>query len=188
MTSTMGQIITQFRTFMLVSWGKQFLHNMKANDWKGYSAMMGSMFFASLSYMAQTQLNAQFREDKEEFLKERLSVEAIGKAGFQRSSWASLFPALVDTGSGFFTDDPIFAYRSTGLDTNLVSGIPTVQLLSKGLATAQAASRSIVNPDLQWSQGQQRAANTLIPLQNAIGIRNALNKLVEMQPKYSTME
>lgn len=188
MTSTMGQIITQFRTFMLVSWGKQFLHNMKANDWKGYSAMMGSMFFASLSYMAQTQVNAQFREDKEEFLKERLSVEAIGKAGFQRSSWASLFPALVDTGSGFFTDDPIFAYRSTGLDTNLVSGIPTVQLLSKGLATAQAASRSIVNPDLQWSQGQQRAANTLIPLQNAIGIRNALNKLVEMQPKYSTME
>lgn len=188
MTSTMGQIITQFRTFMLVSWGKQFLHNMKANDWKGYSAMMGSMFFASVSYMAQTQLNAQFREDKEEFLKERLSIEAIGKAGFQRSSWASLFPALVDTSAAFFTDDPIFAYRSTGLDTNLVSGIPSVQLVSKGLATAQAATRSIVNPDLQWSQGQQRAANTLIPLQNAIGIRNALNKLVEMQPKYSTME
>ena len=123
-----------------------------------------------------------------EFLKERLAIDAIAKAGFQRSSWASLFPALVDTSAAFFTDDPIFAYRTTGLDTNLVSGIPTVQLLSKGLSTAQAASRAIVNPDLQWSQGQQRAANTLIPLQNAIGIRNALNKLVEMQPKYSTME
>lgn len=188
MTSTMGQIIVQFRTFMLVSWGKQFLHNMKANDWKGYSAMMNSMLFASLSYMAQTQVNAQFREDKKEFLDERLSLDAIAKAGFQRSSWASLFPSLVDTGAAFFTDDPIFAYRSTGLDTNLISGIPSVQLLSKGISTTQAATRSIVNPDLQWSQGQQRAANTLIPLNNAIIIRNALNKLVELQPKYSTME
>ena len=188
MTSTMGAIITQFRTFMLVSWGKQFLHGMKANDFAGYQAMMGSMFFASLSYMAQTQLNAQFRDDKEEFLKERLSVSAIGKAGFQRSSWASLFPALVDTGAGFFTDDPIFAYRSSGLDTNLVKGIPSLQALSTGLSTIQAGTRAALNPDLQWSQGQQRAANTLVPLQNAVIIKNALNKLVELQPKYSTME
>jgi hypothetical protein len=39
MTSTMGQILTQFRTFMLVSHAKQFLHNIKANDFKAYSAI-----------------------------------------------------------------------------------------------------------------------------------------------------
>ena len=32
MTSTMGKIFTQFRAFMLVSHSKQFLHNIKRND------------------------------------------------------------------------------------------------------------------------------------------------------------
>lgn len=188
MTSTMGQVITQFRSFMLVSWAKQFLHNVKAADFRAFEAMMGSVAFASLGYMAQTQVNAQFRDDKEEYLEKMLSIEALGKASFQRSSWASLFPSLVDTGGAFFTDDPVFAYRSTGLDTNLISGIPSVQLISKGLGTAQAASRSLLNPDLQFSQGQQRALNTLVPWQNAIGIKNALNKLVEMRPETTKVQ
>jgi hypothetical protein len=188
MTSTMGQVITQFRSFMLVSWAKQFLHNVKAADFRAFEAMMGSVAFASLGYMAQTQVNAQFRDDKEEYLEKMLSIEALGKASFQRSSWASLFPSLVDTGGAFFTDDPVFAYRSTGLDTNLISGIPSVQLISKGLGTAQAASRSLLNPDLQFSQGQQRALNTLVPWQNAVGIKNALNKLVEMRPETTKVQ
>jgi len=188
MTSTMGQILTQFRTFMLVSYAKQTLHNIKANDFRGYSGMVYSAAFAGLSYVAQTQVNAQFRDDKEEFLKERLSAEAVGKAAFQRSSWASLFPALVDTGAMFYSDDPVFAYRSTGLDTNLIGGVPSVQLISKGLSSAQAASRALLNPDKQFSQGQQRALNTLVPFQNAIGIKNALNKLVDMRPETATVE
>ena len=188
MTSTMGQVITQFRTFMLVSWAKQFLHNIKAFDFRALMATLGSVAFASIGYIAQTQANAQFREDKEDFLKERLSIKAIGLASFQRSSWASLFPSLVDTGGAFFTDDPVFAYRSTGLDTNLISGIPTVQLISRGLGTAQAVSRSLLNPDLQFSQGQQRALNTLVPFQNAIGIKNALNKLVDIRPETTKIE
>jgi hypothetical protein len=188
MTSTMGQILTQFRTFMLVSYAKQTLHNIKANDFRGYTAMMYSVAFAGLSYVAQTQVNAQFREDKEEFLKERLEPLAVAKASFQRSSWASLFPALVDTGAMFYTDDPVFAYRSTGLDTNLIGGVPSVQLISKGLSSAQAASRALLNPDKQFSQGQQRALNTLVPFQNAIGIKNALNKLVDMRPETATVQ
>lgn len=188
MTSTMGQILTQFRTFMLVSWAKQFLHNIKANDLRGYQAMMGSVAFASLGYMAQVQANAQFREDKEEYLEKMLSVDAIGKAAFQRSSWASLWPALIDTGGAFFTDEPVFAYRSTGLETNLITGNPTVQLISKGLASTQAVSRSLLNPDLQFSQGQQRALNTLYPYQNALGVKNALNKLVEIRPETTRVD
>lgn len=188
MTSTMGQILGQFRTFMLVSWAKQFLHNVKARDVRSMQAMLGSSVFAGLSYMAQIQVNAQFRDDKEEYLKKMLSLESVAKASFQRNSWSSLFPALVDTASGFYTDDPWFAYRSTGLDTNIITGNPTVQLISKGLSSAQAVSRSVLNPDLQFSQGQQRALNTLVPWNNAIGIKNALNKLVEIRPETTKVD
>jgi len=46
----------------------------------------------------------------------------------------------------------------------------------------------LLNPDKQFSQGQQRALNTLVPFQNAIGIKNALNKLVEMRPETATVQ
>jgi hypothetical protein len=184
----MGGILTQFRTFMLVSHAKQFLHNIKANDFKAYSAMMYSSAFAGLSYMAQTQVNSIGREDRKEFLEERLSVESVAKASFQRSSWAALFPGLIDTGAAFFTDDPIFAYRSSGLDTQFITGNPSVQLISKGIGSAQAISRSLFNPDLQFSQGQQRALNTIVPFNNALGIKNALNKLVDMRPETTKVD
>lgn len=188
MTSTMGQVVSQFRTFMLVSWSKQFLHNVKAKDVRTLYTFLFSTTFASIPYIAQTQVNAQFRDDKEKYLNEMLDPVTIAKASFQRSSWSSLFPALVDTGAMFYADDPVFAYRSSGLDTNLITGIPTFQLIFKGLASAQAMSRSTLNPDLQFSQGQQRALNTLIPWQNAIGIKNALNKLVELRPESTKVE
>ena len=84
MTTTMGKMLTQFRTFMLVSHAKQTLHGLKANDVRGYAAMMTSVFFAGAS-VAQTFLT-QFREDKREFLDERLSMKNIGLSAFQRSS------------------------------------------------------------------------------------------------------
>jgi hypothetical protein len=165
----MGKMVTQFRTFMLVSWSKQFLHNITARDFRAFSAMMGSVFFAGTSYIGQTSLNAQFREDKDKFLEERLSAKEIGKAAFQRSSWASLFPAMLDTGAAFVTEDPIFAYgRTTGLATNIFTGIPVVDLGQKAFETITGASRAIINPEYQWSRGQQRALNSIAPLQNAI--------------------
>jgi len=188
MTTTMGKMVTQFRTFMLVSYSKQTLHGFKANDFRAYSAMMASVFFAGVSYMGQTSINAQFRDDKDEFLKERLSAFEIGKAAFQRSSWASLIPSMIDTGAAFVVEDPVFAYgRTTGLATNFFTGIPVVDLGQKSFNVLTGASRAIINPDYQWSQGQQRALNSLGPFQNALIIKNAMNKLVDMQPEYDNL-
>ena len=189
MTTTTGKLLTQFRTFMLVSYAKQTLHSIKANDLRGYYAMAMSGFFASASYIAQTSLNAQFREDKQEYLDERLSVTEIGKAAFQRSSWASLMPSLLDTGLYFYTEEPIFAYgRTTGLASNLVEGVPVVDLAQKAHATVSGASRALLNPDYQWSQSQQRALNSIFPLQNAIGIKTVGQKLIDLQPKYDNLD
>lgn len=189
MTTTMGKMLTQFRTFMLVSHAKQFLHNLAARDIRAFSAMFTSVFFAGASYVAQTSINAQFREDKQEFLDERLSMKNIGLSAFQRSSWAALIPAMVDSGAAFYTDDPIFAYgRSSGLATDFVKGVPMFDLAQKAHTVASGASRAILNPDYQWSRGQQRALNSILPLQNAIGIKNAMNKLVDIQPRYDNLD
>jgi hypothetical protein len=189
MTSTMGKILTQFRTFMLVSYSKQFLHNIKRNDFAAYSAMMYSSFFAGLSYTAQMHANAIGREDKEEFLRERLSPVEIGKAAFQRSSYASLFPALIDTGMPFFGEDPLFSYgRTTGLATGLISGIPSVQLIDTGYKAVQGVSRALLNDEYQVSAAQGRALKSLVPYSNAIGIKNVMNKMFEDLPESARVD
>ena len=189
MTSTMGKIISQFRTFMLVSYSKQFLHNIKRNDFAAYSAMMYSSFFAGLSYVAQTHANSLLRDDKREFLDERLSPLEIGKAAFQRSSWASLFPALIDTGMPFFGEDPMFSYgRTTGLATGFLSGIPSVQLIDTAYKGVQGVSRALLNDEYQVSQAQGRALKSLIPFQNAVGIKNVMNKMFEDLPESAKVD
>tara|TARA_S200002703_G_scaffold41636_1_gene36147 strand:+ start:3418 stop:6633 length:3216 start_codon:yes stop_codon:yes gene_type:complete len=189
MTGTMGKLITQFRTFMLVSYAKQTLHGLKAFDLHAAMGFMATTMFASASYVAQTHFNAIGRDDRSEFLEERLNPLEIAKSSFQRSSYASLIPAAVDTGAMFLTTEPVFAYgRTTGLASNAISGIPTVDLANKAFKASTGLTRQLFNPDLQWSQSHQRAANSLLPLQNALGIKNVLNLLVEAAPETQRVE
>jgi hypothetical protein len=186
MTSTMGKVLTQFRAFMLVSHAKQFLHNIKRNDFAAYSAMMWSTFYGASAYTLQTHVNAIGRDDKENFLNERLSAEEIGRAAFQRSTWAALAPGGIDTILWATGQEPIFAYkRSTGLATGFITGNPVFDLLDTTGKVIRGGNRHFFNPDYQWSRGQQRALNSLLPFQNAIGIKNILNTMVDGLPEQS---
>ena len=189
MTSTMGKILTQFRTFMLVSHSKQFLHNIKRNDFAAYSAMMWSCLYGGAAYTLQTHVNAIGRDDKEEFLRERLSAEEIGKAAFQRSSWAALLPGSWDTLMWATGQEPVFAYkRTTGLATSFIAGNPVFDLLDTAGKVARGGTRAAFNEEYQWSRGQQRALNSLLPFQNAIGIKNVLNTMVEGLPEQARIQ
>jgi hypothetical protein len=161
-----------------------FLHNIKRNDFAAYQAMMWSTFYGGSAYVLQTHINAIGRDDKEKFLQERLSVEEIGKAAFMRSSWAALLPGAFDTLMWATGQEPAFAYkRSTGLATSFIAGNPVFDLLDTTGKVIQGGSRSLLNPEYQWSRGQQRALNSLLPFQNAIGIKNVLNTMVEGLPE-----
>lgn len=189
MTSTMGKILTQFRAFMLVSHAKQFLHNIKRNDFAAYSAMMWSCIYGGTAYTLQTHVNAIGRDDKEEFLRERLSTEEIGKAAFQRSSWAALLPGGFDTILWATGQEPAFAYkRSTGLATGFIAGNPVFDLLDTTGKVVRGGVRAAFNEEYQWSRGQQRALNSLLPFQNAIGIKNVLNTMVEGLPEQARIQ
>jgi hypothetical protein len=189
MTSTLGKILTQFRTFMLVSYSKQFLHNIHRRDFAAFQGMMYSVLFGGLAYTLQTHVNSIGRNDKESFLEERLSITEIGKAAFQRAGWASLFPALVDTGASLMGEDPLFAYgRTTGLASNIIRGIPLVDLVDNASKAFIGGSRYVFNDEYQWSRGQQRALNSLVPFQNAMGIKNVLNKTLEGLPTNANLQ
>ncbi len=190
MTKEYGKLLVQFRTFMVVSHAKQLLHNLKMNDMRGYQAMMFSSLAAGLAYTAQQQIQmiGLSEKEKRKRIEERLAPLEIAKAIFARSSYAAFVPGAVDTVYGFYSPDPVFSYRSSGLDSNLITGNPTYQALfgAAGLQNAiPAITRAGLNPDIQMTKGRARSLATILPFSNAIGIQNAIKIATEDLPERS---
>src|SRR5690606_33011088 len=70
----MGQLLGQFRSFVMVAYGKQFLQGVNMADFQTWLTFSWSMSFAGISYYAQTALNNLGREDAERYRAERLSA------------------------------------------------------------------------------------------------------------------
>lgn len=178
---TLGQTIVQFRTFMLVSWAKQTLHGVHVNDRNTYASWAMSMFAAGMAYVAQTAANSAGRSDADEYLDERLSVESIAAASFQRAGFASLLPMGIDTVSGMLGQDPIFDYRSTGL-SNQFLGNPTIDLADRTFNGIRGLGRVMFDSDYELTQQTARQMWGVLPFQNAAVIRNVQNLMVSGLP------
>lgn len=179
MHSATGKIFTQFRTFMISAYEKQFLHNLNQADWITARMWLSSMTFGGLAYMLQTGIN--YQNDPAE-LKKRMSPERIGAAAFQRAGFASIFPGLVDTASMASTEDPLFAYgRSTGLQTGFFAGNPTVDTVTKMMELSQFAGKPLVGKNI--TKYDVKNALQLLPFSNATIVRNLVEELSKDFPK-----
>lgn len=184
--TTFGKIMFQFRGFMMTAYGKHLLHGIKMNDMQAYIGFMSSMVFAGLAYTAQ--MNAQAvlmnKRDRKKFMEKKFGKTdeemymSIAKAAFQRSAFASLLPAFIDSGLGVLGADPFFHYRSTGLDSNLLTGNPTVSLIKNNLYKGVSGSiKSMWDKDYEFSQSQYNDLTQLLLFQNALGIQNVIKKI-----------
>nr|BDD46006.1 hypothetical protein 16 [Gammaproteobacteria bacterium] len=186
MSKNTWKLVTQFRTFMVGAHEKQLLSNLHTPDWQTASSWLHSMFFAGLAYTAQTYVNGVGRSDRKQYYSERLSAEAIGLSAFQRAGFASMIPAGIDTGASMFLDDPIFAYgRSTGLASNALMGIPTVDFANKAFKAAAGVTKSAARDDYEFSEHDFRNTTSILWFSNAVGIRNLLNLMGEELPERS---
>lgn len=169
MTSNIGKILTQFRTFMLVAHGKQFLHMAHRRNASLFGAFFTTSFLGALAYMAQTGIKGMVSDDL--FGEDgKWEIENIAKAAFQRSAYSSLIPAIADTGFEVFGLDPQFSYgRSTGLATGFIEGAPAMQSL--GRLEHFLGLPGVINPysdrEAEWEKYYKS-----IPFNNAIGVWN----------------
>ena len=184
--STLGKIMFQFRGFMMTAYGKHLLHGIKMNDMTAYMGFMSSMVFAGLAFTAQ--MNAQAilmnKRDRKKFMEKKFGktdeeiIMSIAKASFQRSAFASLLPAFIDSGLGVIGADPFFHYRSTGLDSNIITGNPTYDLIfNKAIKGTRGTIKSMWDKDYEFSQSQYNDLTQLLLFQNALGIQNVIKKI-----------
>lgn len=184
MSKEMGKMVFQFRTFMLGAYTKQVLGGIRQSDWETYSSFMASMFFGGVAYVAQTQINSVGRQDREAWIEERLSEGAIAKAAFQRAGFSTFMPMLIDMGAAPFTDEPIFAYRTTDLSTGIF-GTPSADLLNNAGRAVKGTLKAVFQDDYEFSQQDARSITSILPFQNAFVIRNLLAYTVGNLPKFS---
>ena len=186
MTQTWGKVLSQFRTFMLVSHAKQFLHAghtaIYRRDFQGAHAMMGTTFMGGMSYIAQQHAKNLGADDDDNIFdlfhgdwddESKYSLKNLSTAAFQRSSYSSFIPIGVDTVWGDLTGfDPVFGHgRSTGLGGDIVTGSPSFDTLYK-LGRLGAEFR-----DLAHGEDFDPAKLRALFYSNALGVHNIIERM-----------
>ena len=180
--SALGKTMLQFRNFVITAYSKQLLHGLHMRDFTAFSSAMSSMFIASLVFVSQTHVQAlgKSSSEKEDFLEDRLSIKNIGKAAFQRSTYASLLPVFYDTLASPFVSEPMFNYRTSGLEINLITGNPTYNLLfDKGFGAIKAIGTSAVDDEYDFSKQSAYKIKAILPYQNMLGVTNILQYMID---------
>ena len=178
---TLGKTMLQFRNFVITAYSKQLLHGLHMRDFTAFASAMTSTFIAGLVYVAQTHIQAigKSPEEKQDFLDKRLSYLSIGKAAFQRSTYSTLLPTFIDTARSPFGAEPLFNYRSSGLEINLVTGNPSYRLAEKGLGALQSIGKAIADDEYDFSKQSLYKLKAIAPYQNMLGITNILQYLID---------
>jgi len=179
--SGLGKTVLQFRNFVITAYSKQLLHGLHIRDFTAFASAMTSTFIAGLVYVAQTHIQAigKSPEEKQDFLDKRLSYLSIGKAAFQRSTYSTLMPTFIDTFRDPFGSDPLFNYRSSGLEINLVTGNPTYRLFEKGYGALKSVGTAIADDEYDFSKQSLYKLKAIAPYQNMLGITNILQYLID---------
>jgi hypothetical protein len=179
--SGLAKSLMQFRNFVFTAYSKQLLHGMHMRDFTAFASATSSAFIAGLVYIGQTHIQSlgKSEDEKQDFLDEKLSIEAISKAAFQRSTYSTLLPAIYDTGQAITGGEQQFNYRSSGLDVNLWTGNPTVSLLTKVGKATSSIGKAIRSDEYDFSKQDAYKLKTIAPFQNMLGITNILQHMID---------
>ena len=178
---TIGKTMLQFRNFVITAYSKQLLHGLHMRDFTAFASAMTSTFIAGLVYVAQTHIQAigKSPEEKQDFLDKRLSYLSIGKAAFQRSTYSTLMPTFIDTFRAAGGSEPLFNFRSSGLEINLITGNPTYRLAEKAGGALIGITQSMLDDEYDFSKQSLYKLKAIGPYQNMLGITNILQYLID---------
>jgi len=178
---SLGKTLFQFRNFVTTAYSKQLLHGLHMRDFTFFSSFMTSTMLAGLVYVGQQYAQAVGKtgEERDDFLERRLSPEAIGGATFQRNTYSTLLPAFIDTGAYLSGADPFLNYRSSGLETNVWTGNPTISLIEKTTGAIRSTGKAIIDDEYDFSKRDAYKWLRIAPYQNMLGIRNVLQYMID---------
>lgn len=140
-----GPLLLQFRSFTTASWTRHTLNDIAHGDMIGVEKFIGSAAIASLVYMGRSYV---FNLGDEEKREEALQMNKVLKNGASYAVNTGLFQML-DQNLGAWANggQPIIfdQQRTSGLGTNLLSGVPGLAIAEDAAKVANAPVRQLRN-------------------------------------------
>jgi len=185
--NVVGSMFFQFRMFMIGSWTKNTLHNINMNrgqfDPTTVHMIMATSFWGGMAYMAQTSLQTvgMTESERAEFLKDRWGEnnENLYAAAFQRASYASMFPMLIDNALMYpLGMDPVFDHRVTGTPSQGLTSFPALSMYDNLMRGVRGTSQAALHGD-DFDESTTRALVSTMAFQNFLPVQMGINALTQ---------
>lgn len=182
-------LLMQFKSYMFGSLAVNTVGGLKLGPTYMAKALLITSLWGSMVYAAQQYLNSFGRDDRKEFLKERLSLEGVMAGGFQRGAFSSVFPMIIDTvlgGASVATGEDMRVFsnaRSSGLGSDLISGSPAIRNATDLKKLMEGMAAAAMRTDQEMDQTEFRAIRDLTPFLRTMGLVQATNALLAMTPE-----
>ncbi|HEV2509679.1 phage tail tip lysozyme [Bosea sp. (in: a-proteobacteria)] len=178
-----GKIIFQFRSFVMGAWSRHLMHNIHMRDWETASTFLLTGLGGVLTHIAYSHYRFASDPRREEKLDKALSWEGLLAGGFQRTSWSSFMPTMVDTALGAAGVDPVFGYRMSGQPSSMLSN-PTTTLFDDAQKGLGGVLGNVLSRDNQLSQQDVRHAVRAFPWGNWVPFVHLMNTFIQDLPEY----
>lgn len=177
-----GKLVAQFRTYIIAAWEKQLERNARLAgfDIETASILGWSMGLGAASYMAKTYNQSLGRSDRQQFLQERLSEEAIAAGALAQLGILSILPDTVGYMAAMTTGvNPLSLTSSarTGVVRDAELGLNDLAA-SLGYINTALKSGAVVGKAARGEQvttSDYNILRQLIPMQNGIGMAGFFN-------------
>lgn len=180
MTTPVGKVILQFRSFAVGAYTRGLLQGINMRDFPAAMQLLTGAIVGSLVYAAQSHLQLIGDPDRERKLTQRLEFGNLALAGFMRSSESSLVPMMIDTGAYFTTGETVLDFRSSGL-TGLWTSNPTGDLIGTAGNATSGIITALFGDD--YSRPDAKAVYDLLPMQRILPMQWMFNFLTAELPR-----
>lgn len=185
MSKTTSRLIFQFMNFGIAAYEKKTLNALHRRDFETAVTIGLLSSIGSMTYAVQMYGLSKVQNDPETFLRERLALDQVVKAGVQRSGYLSILPPVIDNVAYAMGRDPVFNQfaRTSGLGTTPLTSNPTVQLGVNLKDSTRAAAKSITDPDYHLTEKDVRAMTNLLPLRTLPGMQHIYEQMIHTIPE-----
>lgn len=167
------RILTQFRTFSLVSMEKQWARQVALRGGlKTFGLLLGAMSFAMPIHLARVHLNSLGRSDREEYIESQLNPLVFGRAILNYASLSGFASDMLDVGTTLVSMTEGMTGLESGLDMTGVRGFSDGDLgaIIPGVGYANSTLRALTsgNPENLLRSLPGGNIPWAVPLVNAI--------------------
>lgn len=173
MQKDLGRMLLSLRGYSIKAFNKQLIRNVNIADAVAAQSIVYGLAFSTLGYTAKMHLVSQFREDKEQFLQDRLTGMSLVQGAVGYMALSSFIPELVRpiaswSGAG---DNTSGAIRNGG--SAAVALFPALAPVDRAATALTNAGQAILGGKDYTAKHARQAATTL--LGNSFPVALALN-------------